>query len=331
VEQGDIILIALIVLIPAALLWGLFLSRTRAPKPGAALGIPLAMRPGQPDESLEGKRLDRILAGGVVFSIASAAFIVAYWLPEAQRQESFIDRFDEESVERGELIFSAPPVLDDDVGALEFKAEERKISLGQACVMCHGGGAAGGEVDPWVDPVTGDEVVYKAPPLNNVFTRWDEEVVRFTIERGRPGTPMPAWGVQFGGSMTDQMITDVMNWLKSLEGNQAPPELPEGCDDPGVTNAESCGKAIFEARCAICHGPEGQGKDTEIYYPGLALWEGKVLHLSEDQHKTTIINGRRFAFMPAFGEAPAQGIVLPPFPLIESQINAVLEYERGLE
>jgi mono/diheme cytochrome c family protein len=336
VETSDLFVIALVVLIPAVILWGLFLSRTRtARSPGAALGIPMAMRPGQPDETLEGKRLERVMMGGFIFAAASALFIVAYWLPEAQRQESFKERFDEESIERGELIYSAPPVLEEDTDALAFKQQERRIALGQACISCHAAEGAGGPVlNGFVDPATGQRVEYMAPPLNNVFTRWDEEVVKFTIERGRPGTPMPAWGIEFGGSMTDQMINDVMNWLKTLpENQQGPPELPDGCDDPdptGGANTLSCGKAIFEARCALCHGPEGQGKDTDTYYPGMALWQGKVKHLDLGQHKTTVINGRRFAFMPAFGEAPAQGITIPPFPLSGSQINAVVEYERSL-
>jgi mono/diheme cytochrome c family protein len=336
VETSDLFVIALVVLIPAAILWALFLSRTRtARSPGAALGIPMAMRPGQPDETLEGKRLERVMMGGFIFAAASALFIVAYWLPEAQRQESFKERFNEESIERGELIYSAPPVLEEDTDALAFKQQERRIALGQACISCHAAEGAGGPVlNGFIDPATGQRVEYMAPPLNNVFTRWDEEVVKFTIERGRPGTPMPAWGIEFGGSMTDQMINDVMNWLKTLpENNQGPPELPDGCDDPDPTGGEntlSCGKAIFEARCALCHGPEGQGKDTDTYYPGMALWQGKVKHLDLGQHKTTVINGRRFAFMPAFGEAPAQGITIPPFPLSDSQINAVVEYERSL-
>jgi mono/diheme cytochrome c family protein len=336
VETSDIVLIALVVLIPAVILWGLFINRTRtARRPSTALGIPAAMRPGQADETLEGKRLERVMIGGFIFAAASALFIVAYWLPETQRQESFQERFDEESVERGKLIFQAAPPLEEDADAAAFKEEERAIALGQACINCHGAEGAGGRVpNGFVDPVSGQRVQYNAPPLNNVFTRWDDEVVQFTIERGRPGTPMPAWGVAYGGSMTSQMVQDVMNWIRSLPGNQeAPGDLPEGCDDPDPTGGEntlSCGKAIFEARCAVCHGPEGQGKDSDPYYQGMALWQGKVQHLSIGQHKTTVINGRRFAFMPAFGETPAQGIPIPPYPLTENQINAVVEYERSL-
>jgi len=42
------------------------------------------------------------------------------------------------------------------------------------------------------------------------------------------------------------------------------------------------------------------------------------------------VNGRRFAFMPQFGESPTQGVPLPPYPLTDAQIKAVMEYERGL-
>ncbi len=107
----------------------------------------------------------------------------------------------------------------------------------------------------------------------------------------------------------------------------------------------SCGQEIFEARCAVCHGPEGQGKegtqtvemeiegetiDAPIWYQGMALWKGDVRHLTEREHEYTIRNGRRFAFMPQFAEAPAQGIPVPPYPLTDAQIEAVMAYERTL-
>jgi hypothetical protein len=62
----------------------------------------------------------------------------------------------------------------------------------------------------------------------------------------------------------------------------------------------------------------------------MALWKGDVGHLSEQQHMTTIVNGRRFAFMPQFGETPAQGIPVSPNPLTDAQIEAVMAYERSL-
>ena len=334
-EQNDVIVIALVLILGAAILWGVFLRSTTRPKsPAAQLGIPRALRPGETDEKLEGRRLQRVQVGGVVATVALALFIPAYWLPEADRQEAFQERFDEESIERGELIYSAPPELEEDADPAAFKEEERAISLGQACINCHGPEGAGGLATPqFLDPVTGRAVDYAAPPLNNVFTRWDEEVIRFTIQRGRPGTPMPAWGVAYGGSMTDQMVDDVMAWIRSLPENSEAPEISDNCQDPdpvGGENTLQCGQEIFEARCAVCHGPQGQGKDEEPYRQGMALWQGKVRHLPRSQHLLTVINGRRFAFMPAFAEAPAQGIPVPAYPLTDNQIEAVVEYERSL-
>ncbi|HVF54257.1 MAG TPA: c-type cytochrome [Actinomycetota bacterium] len=335
-SRTDVFVLALVVLLPAALLWGIFLARTGRPGSRALsnLGIPRALRPGAPDEVLEGPRLFRIQLGGVVFTVLSVVVMSVYWFPEATRQEAFQERFDEESVHRGSLIFKPPAVLPEGVGAVEFKEIEEGVALGMNCASCHGGDAGGGTVK-FVDPATSETVIYKAPPLNNVFTRWDEEVIRFTIERGRPGTPMPAWGVQYGGPMTSAMVSDVILWLKTLPGNQEPPE--ELADD-------ATGQEIFEARCAVCHGPQGNGRDggaetqtdsdtgdvLNIVYQGMPLWKGNAASLSDDLHFLTIRNGRRFGFMPAFGEAPTQGIPIPPYPLTDEQIRAVMEYERSL-
>jgi mono/diheme cytochrome c family protein len=337
----EVLTIALLVLVPAVLLWGIFLLRNRmARQPGALLGIPRAMRPGQPDALLEGSRLERVQVGGLVFTLVLAFFIPMYWLPEASRQAGFEERFEEEAVTRGRLIFQEAPQIEEDADPALFKEEEKAIALGMACVNCHGAvsddipredWAGGGVVPEFQDPGTGEIVAYQAPPLQNVFQRWDEEIVRQTIEQGRPGTPMPAWGVDFGGPMTSQMVDDVMAFLETLPGNNQPPEgISESCENPSRSQAQQCGKEIFDARCAVCHGPEGQGKESQPWYQGMALWKGDVRHLPEELHRFTIINGRRFAFMPPFGEAPAQGIPAPPYPLTDKQIEAVMQYERDL-
>ena len=343
----EVLTITLLVLVPALLLWGIFLVRNRmARQPGAMLGIPRAMRPGQPDAELEGPRLERVLVGGLVFTLVLAFFIPVYWLPEASRQAAFEERFAEEAVTRGRLIFQKAPILDEDADPVLFKEQEKEIALGMGCANCHGGvdvdnpenSAGGGLAQPaYVDPETGAQIQYQAPPLQNVFTRWDEEIVRFTIERGRPGTPMPAWGVDYGGPMTSQMVDDVMAYLESLPGNQQPPEgISEECQDPSKEQAQQCGKEIFDARCAVCHGPKGQGKEGsgtsagDPWYQGMALWKGDVRHLDKTQHRFTIIGGRRFGFMPQFSETPPQGIPAPPYPLNDNQIEAVMKYERGL-
>ena len=347
-SDNNILVIALVVLVPAVILWGIFLMRSGSlRRRSGGLGIPQNMRPGAPDEELEGRRLERIQAAGLIATLATAIFIPAYWLPESERQEAFAERFDEESLERGELIYRAPPEIPEESDPQAFREAEHALALGMGCELCHGGVddedpslSSGGGLVPngFVNPVTQERVQYAAPPLNDVFQRWDEEIVRFTIERGRPGTPMPTWGVEYGGPMTQQMVDDVMAWLASLPGNQEGPEpLSEDCQEPTKDNREECGEEIFTARCAVCHGPQGQGKEAagttaDPWRQGMALWKGDVLHLDKGRHLETVVNGRRFAFMPSFSEAPPQGIPVSPYPLTDAQIEAVIAYERaGLE
>ena len=337
-EASDIWVLALALIVPALILWAVYLARSGRPgRPSVILGIPQALRPGAPDEVLEGPRLERIQIWWLISLAALALFIPAYWLGEIQRQEAFATQFEEESLERGHLIYAVPPELPEETNAQAFKDAEHAIALGMGCANCHGASEgdeedlAGGGVTTYTPP-EGKTVQYAAPPLNNVFQRWDEEIVRFTIERGRPGTPMPTWGVDYGGPMTQQMIDDVMAWLRSLPGNQpgAAEPISDDCQDPSGSSLESCGEEIFQARCAVCHGEEGSGKEKEPWMQGMALWKGDVRHLSEEEHEWTIRNGRRFAFMPQWAEAPAQGLPVPPNPLSDAQIEAVIAYERSL-
>ena len=141
-DTATVLVVTLVVLLPAAMLWAIYISRTgRARRPQAILRIPQALRPAQPDEVLEGPRLQRIQAWGLVATVATAAFIPLYWLPEQQRQESFVDRFNEESLRRGSLIFAIAPELEEDASAEQFKEQERALSLGQGCANCHGSSA----------------------------------------------------------------------------------------------------------------------------------------------------------------------------------------------
>ena len=66
-ESSDVILIAVIVLVPAALMWAIFIARSGRPgkPPRPSLGIPRALRPAESDEKLEGPRLERLLIWGV--------------------------------------------------------------------------------------------------------------------------------------------------------------------------------------------------------------------------------------------------------------------------
>jgi hypothetical protein len=63
----------------------------------------------------------------------------------------------------------------------------------------------------------------QAPNLHEVYARHaDEDVAKVawdTIQKGRPPTPMPTWGVRYGGPMNDQQITDLVNYILSIQGD----------------------------------------------------------------------------------------------------------------
>lgn len=68
------------------------------------------------------------------------------------------------------------------------------------CAGCHG--------------PTGNGTV-AGPGLNRDAIRTAEtEWLIETISNGRPGTPMPAWGVEFGGPLNNDQIAEMSEFLK---------------------------------------------------------------------------------------------------------------------
>jgi hypothetical protein len=88
------------------------------------------------------------------------------------------------------------------------------------------------------------------------------------------------------------------------------------------------GKQIYEAACAACHGPKGQGMPQTTVgfkrpdtFPDFTRCDQTTSELNTD-YKAVVVHGGPFRgfsqIMPAFGEA-----------LTDKQINAAIEYLRG--
>ncbi|MGI9647968.1 MAG: c-type cytochrome [Acidimicrobiia bacterium] len=174
----------------------------RGPRPGRE--VPPNLQPYLTDEELETTRLNRTLTAALFSSALLAIALPVYFLTETGRQADFEELFHEEAVHIGELIY------------MEQSADNPE---GFGCITCHGAEGVGGGAD-FIDPRTGASVTWAAPPLNDILYRYDRSEVRFWLTWGRPGTPMPAWGVLAGGPLNSQQLDFVIAYLDSIQISQ---------------------------------------------------------------------------------------------------------------
>ena len=83
------------------------------------------------------------------------------------------------------------------------------------CAECHGEeGAGGGE----------------APTLNSrqFLSSTSDAQTHALIAGGVSGTDMSAWGLDFGGTLTDEQVTQIVDYLRSLE--HGAPSIPDWRD-----------------------------------------------------------------------------------------------------
>ena len=113
------------------------------------------------------------------------------------------------------------------------------------CALCHGEQGEGYAAD-------------NANALNHpaFLATSTDEFLRAGIERGRPGTPMSAWGVSRGGPLDEAAVDGLVMLMRSWQQG-------EGYDVSGIEISEdakaSRGAAQYAARCAFCHGDQGEG------------------------------------------------------------------------
>ena len=153
---------------------------------------PKNLQPWLADEELENNRLTRVLGSAVVSAAVLAILLPIYFVNESGRQADAAESFDHLYVEEGERWFE------------KFE-----------CVECHQPGGVGGSTEH-IEARSDLEVSWAVPSLNDVFFRYTEEEVRFWIEFGRPGTPMPPQGLDGGGAMTVQEVDQVLAYLHEI-------------------------------------------------------------------------------------------------------------------
>lgn len=155
--------------------------------------IPPNLQPGINDQEMETRRLETGQKVAIAMSAFLAISLPLYFLGESNRQEGFVEEFEEASIERGEHLVE------------EFD-----------CYGCHGPLGVGGSAS-FVEKRSGVTVSWEAPAINDVFYRYDADEVNYWLTFGRGNTPMPAWGLAGGGPMNEKQIEDVVNYLRTIQ------------------------------------------------------------------------------------------------------------------
>ena len=148
------------------------------------------------DDQLETRLLDRNLAWSLVTLTVVSLVLPLYWLMEPARQDNAAYGWGKRVEKRGANNFE------------------------EACVSCHGPGGVGGVASYTITDADGGfvaQVEWKAPALTTVLSRFDESEVKHILDYGRPGTPMPAWGLPGGGPLTSQQVHQLVVYLRSIQ------------------------------------------------------------------------------------------------------------------
>lgn len=213
------------------------------------------------DEELEGKKLNVALWSCVGLLSVIVLTLPFYWLAEPGRQEGAVHQWLE--------IF-------------EHRGETRYIE-GAQCVNCHGTAAVGGVASFVITDENGgylDTVTWVAPALDNIFYKFSVEEVRYILTYGRPGTPMPAWGVEGGGPNTTQQLETVIEYLWHV---QKTPEEVHGAIDEYVKNQN---EDLYERMIANRELNEGVIDATSAEYTRMDKADerllGEILFYADD-------------------------------------------------
>jgi mono/diheme cytochrome c family protein len=175
------------------------------------------------DEVLEGAHLERVLGVSLIALVIVVLALLGYFIWEPFRETAAATGFHEQSVARGATLFANA----------QSKAYDSTKSL--LCATCHGVDGGGGSAtfvvksdDPRCDPNAAateqtpvyclpQQVSWAAPNLQLAPLRYSRAQLTQIITYGRPGTPMPAWGVASGkGALQAQSIQDLVNYVESL-------------------------------------------------------------------------------------------------------------------
>ena len=177
----------------------------------------------------------------------------------------------------------------------------------QNCAACHGDNGTGGIGVPLALPSFQSTI--------------DDDYLRKTIRLGRPGRIMPDFP-----AMSDEEIDAIVRYIRSWNKGKSI-TYPKTTVQGDVTH----GAKLFAKRCAMCHGPSGEGgkgtgvtfsrpRDLPIMAPALHN-PGFLAAASDAMIKEILMKGRKGTPMKSFLKQN----------LTENDINDVVSFVRSFE
>ncbi|MFN3197307.1 MAG: c-type cytochrome [Bradymonadia bacterium] len=149
----------------------------------------------------------------------------------------------------------------------------------QYCAFCHGERGEGYLAD--------NANALSHPAFLRTAT---DDFLRAGIVHGRPGTPMSPWGEANQGPLDDAQVDAIVAHLRSWQTDD-----PLDVHDEVVEGVAQRGAPVYAARCAGCHGENGEG------ITALSLTNPWFLATASDGFlQYAITEGREGTAMPAY-------------------------------
>ena len=234
---------------------------------------------------MEGPRLTRALQTGMLLLAVVAIGLPLYWLAEPARESNAVKDGNQTFASRGAKLFA--PTAEG----------------GYNCAGCHGANGVGGVAPPFTLTDAKSKFVasvsWYAPALNTVLLRFSTSEVLDILTYGRPGTPMPAWGVAGGGPLTEQQLTNLVAYLQSIQipYKEAQAQVEAGLrKELGLSKTDTIdyndpkvGKALFNL--GLGNGPakgtaSGAYSCARCHTKGASILPGSQLPLNADLSQT---------------------------------------------
>jgi len=126
-----------------------------------------------------------------------------------------------------------------------------------------------------------------------------DEFLFSSIEKGRPGTPMSAWGRSRNGPLEPGEIDAIVAWIRNWQNGNTIDLSNESLSDKATR-----GEPLYDVHCSTCHGEEGKSGEY------MSVSNPEFLAAVPDAYlRHSIAEGRSGTPMTSYGTSiPPQGI-----------------------